>query len=449
MVRNFRTTSDHIAANITDVVETPLTAHSLGSPRRNLLAAEEEFLAPYNNGKQAFFAGVAALQRTVNDNPAAVARLGKARALIQQWVNEVVEPAIALRRLVNNGESSMDAVDTSVSRKAGKQFFDAFRAEIAAFSEAEFVLLAERQTNAKVAEETIHGDLATMKTNEEWVAHTYTVIQQADAILAAAVDMETGMRGYLLAGQDSFLDPYNAGAQNFYDLVASLRDTVNDNPAQVQLLTAAEQTIRDWQKNVTEPAIALRRQIGDAKNMDDMADLVGEERGKQYFDSFRRIMSDFADEEIRLMEIRKAINEATVSTTFMLIASFSAAAVVIGLFLAWFISSGIASALRKITGAMTQLAEGDAAAELDVPGLGRKDEIGQMAQALEVFKQAAVDKAEMERQQAVENAARENSAPSRLRKTPGSRRRSTRLSARRWWETSRDGSIRTVSMASC
>ncbi len=57
---------------------------------------------------------------------------------------------------------------------------------------------------------------------------------------------------------------------------------------------------------------------------------------------------------------------------------------------------------------MTQLAERGAEAGLEVPGLERKDELGQMAQALEVFKQTAVEKIETDRQQAVEIAARES-----------------------------------------
>ena len=102
------------------------------------------------------------------------------------------------------------------------------------------------------------------------------------------------MRGYLLAGQDAFLAPYTDGAKRFKDLVASLSETVKDNPAQVKLLGEIEQTIAEWQRNVTEPTIALRREIGSAKTMDDMADLIGEARGKKYFDAFRAIMVEFA-----------------------------------------------------------------------------------------------------------------------------------------------------------
>lgn len=151
-----------------------------------------------------------------------------------------------------------------------------------------------------------------MSDNERWVTHTYKVIAQANNILAAAVDMETGMRGYLLAGKEEFLDPYKGGQTKFTKLIGTLRETVNDNPAQVTLLTETEQTIKDWVANVTESNIALRRQIGDAKTMNDMARLVGEARGKQYFDAFRKVMADFAAEEQGLMETRQASSVSTV-----------------------------------------------------------------------------------------------------------------------------------------
>ena len=127
----------------------------------------------------------------------------------------------------------------------------------------------------------------TLTTSSKWVDHTYEVIATANAIVSAGVDMETGMRGYLLAGKEEFLDPYKGGRKKFYELVDSLSETVNDNPAQVQLLSEIKANIDAWQSDVTEPTIALRRQIGDAQTMNDMAHLVGEARGKAYFDKFR------------------------------------------------------------------------------------------------------------------------------------------------------------------
>ncbi|MDP6951795.1 MAG: CHASE3 domain-containing protein, partial [Alphaproteobacteria bacterium] len=95
-----------------------------------------------------------------------------------------------------------------------------------------------------------------------WVEHTHNVLGEADSIVASAVDMETGMRGYLLAGKEAFLEPYNAGGEKFLTLVNDLQETVSDNPQQVALLDEVRTTISGWQTDVTEPTIALRRQIG-------------------------------------------------------------------------------------------------------------------------------------------------------------------------------------------
>jgi methyl-accepting chemotaxis protein len=69
-----------------------------------------------------------------------------------------------------------------------------------------------------------------------WVYHTYKVLGKADNIVAAAVDMETGMRGYLLAGQEQFLDPYKGGEKAVYERIADLKQTVSDNPGQMARL---------------------------------------------------------------------------------------------------------------------------------------------------------------------------------------------------------------------
>ncbi|MCH7711297.1 MAG: CHASE3 domain-containing protein [Proteobacteria bacterium] len=363
-----------------------------------LLGGEKEFLDPYKAGKAGFFEQIKALRKTVDDNPAQVKRLKETETTIRNWVDRVTEPALALRRQVNAGTKTLKDIEDLVSRAAGKKFFDAFRGQIAAFVEVEAKLMKARQAEEAEASKKVEENLEIMKKNEEWVTHTYEVIAEANAILASAVDMETGMRGYLLAGQDAFLAPYEGGRKQFGELSASLQKTVNDNPAQVQLLKEAAETIAEWQKNVTEPTIALRRKIGDAKNMDDMADLIGEARGKQYFDRFRQIMADFRAEETGLMEQRQADNEGTVIFTFVLIGVVIGLALLVGIGLAWLIGNGIANPIAKMTDAMQRLAKGDKS--VDIPGTDRGDEIGDMAGAVQIFKDNAIEKDRMEEERA-------------------------------------------------
>jgi methyl-accepting chemotaxis protein len=231
-----------------------------------------------------------------------------------------------------------------------------------------------------------------------WVNHTYNVIGKADGIIAAAVDMETGMRGFMLAGKDEFLEPYIGGEARAYQAIADLQETVSDNPGQVARLGEVEQTLRDWQANITEPMIALRRQVGTTTTMDDIAALVGEARGKVYFDRFRGLMADFRAEEAALLDVRNQHNENVASQTFTLVWGGVGIGSLIALLVAWITGRGIANPLVAMSRAMGRLADGDHT--VDIPGQGRKDEIGEMAGAVEIFKVNAIENERLQSEQA-------------------------------------------------
>jgi len=55
---------------------------------------------------------------------------------------------------------------------------------------------------------------------------------------------------------------------------------VADNPSQVLLLQEITNTIGDWQRNVTDPIILLRSEVGDEKSMADIVALVGQKKAR-------------------------------------------------------------------------------------------------------------------------------------------------------------------------
>lgn len=79
-----------------------------------------------------------------------------------------------------------------------------------------------------------------------WVDHTHNVLDTASQIEAAAVDMETGMKGFLLARQEKFLELYIRGKARFYILLKKLSQTESDSPSQVTLLSDVRSTIDNW-----------------------------------------------------------------------------------------------------------------------------------------------------------------------------------------------------------
>ncbi len=315
--------------------------------RGYLLAGKEDFLDPYNGGKKKFYELVASLSQTVNDNPAQVQLLSEIKDNIDAWQKDVTEPTIELRRQIGDAKTMNDMAKL-VGEARGKKYFDKFRGQIKTFIDREAELMGKRKEEADAISLDSQENIARFKQLNGWVEHTYKVIMQANEILGAAVDMETGMRGYLLAGQDAFLDPYKSGGKRFNDLVASLSKTVNDNPAQVQLLSEIKDNIDAWQKDVTEPTIELRRRIGDAKTMDDMAHLVGEARGKKYFDKFRGQVGTFIEREQKLMGERKSSAEKTSRNAITMIVGGIVLAIVLGLISSLFLANSVAKPFKAI-----------------------------------------------------------------------------------------------------
>ncbi len=296
--------------------------------RGYLLAGKEDFLDPYKGGGTRFENYIDELSETVNDNPAQVKLLAETQATITEWKSNVTEPAIKLRRDIGDAKT-MNDMAYEIQKAKGKAYFDKFRGQISTFVAREEKLLIEREKKAANS-----NSVSELKQLNQWVTHTYKVIAVAKSILAAAVDMETGVRGYLLAGKDEFLEPYNNGKIEFERLVTELSSTVSDNPSQVQLLGEIRQTINEWNTNVIAEYIALRKEIGNAKTMDDIADLVGEARGKVYFDKFRGQIATFKKREMKLLEERAQELDNTSSTVTSVTIFGTVIATVFGLIVA-------------------------------------------------------------------------------------------------------------------
>lgn len=177
-----------------------------------LLAGEEGFLNPYKQGRDNFYKLITSLKKTVSDNPEQVKLLGDIVSTIDSWQTDVTESTIQLRRDIGDAKT-MDDIADLVAKKQGKIYFDKFRIQIATFIARETALMTTRQKDSKKISTALKVTLKSLGENNVWVEHTHEVIQTAMEIEAKAVDMETGMRGYLLAGKPEFLNPYEKGQE--------------------------------------------------------------------------------------------------------------------------------------------------------------------------------------------------------------------------------------------
>jgi methyl-accepting chemotaxis protein len=91
-----------------------------------------------------------------------------------------------------------------------------------------------------------------------------------------------------------------------------------------------------------------------------------------------------------------------------------AAAILLCVVFAWFVGRSIAKPVTAMTGTMQKIAAGHL--EVDIPALGRKDEIGQMAETVETFRQGALQNKELvANQEAMKRQAEAEQRQGRLR----------------------------------
>ena len=94
---------------------------------------------------------------------------------------------------------------------------------------------------------------------------------------------------------------------------------------------------------------------------------------------------------------------ATMQNAVLVVVIAVIAAVMIAAASAWLIGNGIARPIGAITNAMQRLSGGDK--EIDIPATGQKDEVGEMAEALSVFRHSMIEADRLQAEQAEAQAA--------------------------------------------
>jgi signal transduction histidine kinase len=145
-------------------------------------------------------------------------------------------------------------------------------------------------------------------------------------LLAALVDQETGVRGYVLTGDAQFLEPWEAGQIAEADLTTRLVALLDDEPAAVGRLAVVTERAERWRVEFALPAIA--------SDLPEPAEAAEQERGRALFQEVRDAHAaltadvDTARTDAR-DDLRQAARWLTVSLTALVIALATAIVVIV------------------------------------------------------------------------------------------------------------------------
>jgi PAS domain S-box-containing protein len=176
-------------------------------------------------------------------------------------------------------------------------------------------------------------------------------VQTTSALLRAVLNMETGMRGYLLSGSEAHLEPYASGRAEFRDQLVRARTLAADDKL-LQLLEQVEHSERGWREGYAQPLIEQRRAAGESvPRLLEVLRITRQGVGKAYTDRIRTLLRDAAgDASERLEAERRRIETSYQRTALLLVAGG-----VVVLILVVGLLAGLARNLRALTAANTQL----------------------------------------------------------------------------------------------
>ena len=222
---------------------------------------------------------------------------------------------------------------------------------------------------------------------------------RSQSIHADALALETAIlrqnsqfRGFLVTGDESYLKSYFEGRDEYDRVSEKLKSTLTD-PAMLKDIEDSRVATVAWRKNWGDKLIQVVR---DGRR--DEAQQMVRDGGKKVLVSAAVLpLREVRNTEAKNIAENGARQQAAIVTAMIALAVGGVALIAIAMTLSRMLSRTIARPITTLTQAMTQLAQGDNDISVDA---ARADELGDMARAVLVFRDAALAKAEADRAKA-------------------------------------------------
>jgi methyl-accepting chemotaxis protein len=151
-----------------------------------------------------------------------------------------------------------------------------------------------------------YRSINSLTTTSHLVTRTHDVLEHIDEVVSLLKDAETGQRGYLITGDESYLEPYQAAVNRIPIVAKQLRELTADNPSQQKAVDAMEPLI-PARLAVIQRTVETRKK----GTFEQAANIVRGGEGKKITDEIVRLADQMGQEERELR--RQALAESAAS----------------------------------------------------------------------------------------------------------------------------------------
>jgi methyl-accepting chemotaxis protein len=221
---------------------------------------------------------------------------------------------------------------------------------------------------------TSYRNSAKLQATSMWVSHTHEVLAAAGQILLLLEDAETGQRGFLVTGEQRYLEPYNNAVTGLTTAISNIRELTSDNPRQQRRIAELER-LSDTKLSELKETIDARTQAGfEAAQKAMLTD-----RGKRAMDAIRAKLDDIENEERQLLEIREAETASTAETTKTVILASTGLSLLVSSLIAFILIREVLGSLRAAVDLVEKVSAGDLTHRASVTS---NDELGRLIKTL-------------------------------------------------------------------
>nr|WP_300002242.1 response regulator [Tissierella sp.] len=214
---------------------------------------------------------------------------------------------------------------------------------------------------------------------------TYNIISYTDDILQNMLNMETGVRGYALTGNEKFLAPYYIGKLDYEKSFDKVKNLTMEDEVQQEHLVELDLNKKLWLDYVNLNFIDAREDVNLGKvDLNDYISVVKQGNGKKYMDIIRDIIYDIKNQEEKTLYDRSILFNKLKTKTFLIMSVGGLIATILSIIITMVIARLIVKPINSVTKTFDQLSMGDADYRTRL-AFKSNDELGQLAKNFNKF----------------------------------------------------------------
>jgi len=148
-----------------------------------------------------------------------------------------------------------------------------------------------------------YRNITQMRADANLVTYTHRVLDELSQLYATVRGAESGQRGFLITGEESYLAPYRNAHEEAREDLGRLRELTSDNLDQQKRLTRLSQAVES-RFTALEKSLDVRRKQG----LDAARQLILTGEGQTYMRQVRQAVDEMELHERELLKDREALN---------------------------------------------------------------------------------------------------------------------------------------------